>query len=199
MALIGDEVFADFALDPSPHACSVLAQRETVTCSLGGLSKSAGLPQLKLGWTAFAGPQSKIGDVLVAYEVIADAYLSVATPVQVATPILLRESVHVRRQIQARVRANLAQLRHLAADYPAVRVLTCEGGWSAVVQLPAVRSEEALVLELVNEDHVLVYPGYFFDFDREAFVVVSLLVEPDLFARGVSRLLLRAMSPVRQS
>jgi hypothetical protein len=198
LALIGDEVFADFPLDPSPAARSVLAQRDVVTCSLGGLSKSAGLPQLKLGWVGFSGPPSKLTDVLPAYEVIADAYLSVSTPVQVAAPALLSEGAGIRAQIQARVASNLARLRELAASYPAVRVLTCEGGWSAVVQVPALASEEALVLQLLTEDHVLVHPGYFFDFEREAFLVVSLLIETELFAQGVSRLLARATTSIPQ-
>jgi alanine-synthesizing transaminase len=196
LALIGDEVFADFALDPSPAARSVLAQADVITCSLGGLSKSIGLPQIKLGWIGFAGPSAKLAEVLTAYEVIADAYLSVSTPVQVAAPALLADGVGMRAQIHARVASNLARLRDLAADYPAVRVLTCEGGWSAVVHVPALGSEEALVLHLLTEDHVLVHPGYFFDFEREAFLVVSLLLEPDLFAQGVSRLLARATTPI---
>jgi alanine-synthesizing transaminase len=198
VALIGDEVFADFALDPSPAATSVLAQSTAMTCSLGGLSKSTGLPQLKLGWIAFTGPASTLTSVLAAYEVIADAYLSASTPVQMAASMLLEEGARVRAQILTRVSSNLSRLREVAADYPAVGVLTCEGGWSAVVQVPALRSEEALVLQLLDEEHVLVHPGYFFDFPREAFVVVSLLVEPDSFRQGVSRLLNRATAPTSQ-
>jgi len=199
LALIGDEVFADYPLDALSPPPSVLARSEAVTCSLGGLSKSTGLPQLKLGWVAFGGPSSTLASIVTAYEVIADAYLSVATPVQVAAPSLLREGAQIRAQIQARVAANLARLRELAVDHPAVQVLPCEGGWSAVLQVPAVQSEEALVLDLLNEDHVLVHPGYFFDFEREAFVVVSLLVEPAVFERGVTRLLARATTRISQS
>lgn len=199
LALVGDEVFADYPLDAAPAAVSVLAQQEVLTCSLGGLSKSVGLPQAKLGWIGFAGPGDILTDVLNAYEVIADAYLSVSMPVQVAAPSLLDTGAAVRSAIGARVAANLAALRAEAALHPAVTVLTCEGGWSAVLRLPAVRSEESLVLELLTEDRVLVHPGYFFDFAHEAFVVVSLLVHPDLFARGVARLLARATRPVDRS
>jgi hypothetical protein len=116
----------------------------------------------------------------------------VSTPVQVAAPALLRFGAGIRSQIQERISSNLRRLRALAAEYPAVRVLTCEGGWSAVVQVPSILSEESLVLQLLDEDHVLVHPGYFFDFDREAYVIVSLLVEPTQFDRGVSLLLTRA-------
>ena len=195
LALIGDEVFTDFALDGASHAVPVFAQDQVVTCSLGGLSKSAGLPQVKLGWVAFNGPAERIHEVLSGYELVADTYLSVSTPVQVAAPSLIDAGVGIRSQIHARLARNLAALRAAITDYPAATVLTCEGGWSAVVQLPAFRSEEALVLELLNDDHVLVHPGYFFDFPNETFVVVSLLVEPDTFIRGVTRLLARATAP----
>lgn len=198
LALIGDEVFADFPLDPAPGAVSVLAQDDVITCSLGGLSKSVGLPQVKLGWIGFSGPGAAVSDVFTAYEVIADAYLSVSTPVQTAAPGLLEAGAAVRRQIQARLRSNLTALRELVAAYPAVRVLSVEGGWSAVLQLPALRSEEALILELLNEDHVLVHPGYFFDFPSDAFAVVSLIVDPGVFRQGVSRLLKRATTAPTQ-
>ncbi len=197
IALIGDEVFADYPLDPAPHACSVLAQRAAVACSLGGLSKSAGLPQLKLAWIAFSGPPPKLTRLLSAYEILADAYLSVSTPIQKAASALFEQGSGIRAQIQKRLEQNLVTLRQQAAGFPAVTVLRCEGGWSAVVQLPALRSEEALVLELLREDHVLVHPGYFFDFDRGSFVVVSLLAEPSIFTPGVARLLTRATSPAR--
>jgi alanine-synthesizing transaminase len=192
VAMIGDEVFADYPLDAAPHAVSVLNQEEVAAFSLGGLSKSAGLPQLKLGWIGFGGPQRRLASTLLAYEVVADSYLSVATPVQVAAPALLAAGARVRAQIHARVQHNLTALREMAAAYPAVDVLPCEGGWSAVLQIPATRSEEALTLELLNEDHVLVHPGYFFDFERESFVVVSLLVATDVFQQGIARLLARA-------
>jgi aspartate/methionine/tyrosine aminotransferase len=90
------------------------------------------------------------------------------------------------------VRHNLELLRAAVRAYPSASVLACEGGWSAVIQLPSTRSEEALVLELLNHDHLLVHPGYFFDFERESYVVVSLLVQPDIFERGLMRLLARA-------
>ena len=191
-AIIGDEVFADYPLDAAPDATPVLAGGEVPTFSLGGLSKSAGLPQLKLGWIGLGGPAAKVDEALAAYEVIADTYLSVSTPVQAAAAQLIERGTAIRAQILARLRRNLESLRKLAGAHPAANVLRVEGGWSAVVQVPQLRSEEALVLELLDKDDVLVHPGYFFDFGREAFVVVSLLVEPASFDRGVTRLLARA-------
>jgi aspartate/methionine/tyrosine aminotransferase len=191
-AIIGDEVFADYPLDPAPDATPVLAGADVLTFSLGGLSKSAGLPQLKLGWIGFGGPTTKVDEALAAFEVVADTYLSVSTPVQAAAAEIIEQGAAIRGQILARVRRNLESLRSAAAAFPSTDVLRVEGGWSAVIQVPQLRSEEALVLELLDKDDVLVHPGYFFDFSREAFVVVSLLAEPAPFDRAIARLLVRA-------
>lgn len=193
-AIIGDEVFADYPLDPAPNAAAVLPGAELLTFSLGGLSKSAGLPQLKLGWIGFGGPTDIVDRTIAAYEVMADAYLSVSTPVQAAAAELIEHGAVIRAQILSRLRRNLDALRSLAAEHPSVEVLKVEGGWSAVLKVPQLRSDEALVLELLEEDDVLVHPGYFFDFAREAFVVVSLLVEPMAFDRAIGRVLKRAAS-----
>jgi aspartate/methionine/tyrosine aminotransferase len=169
-----------------------MAASEVLTLSLGGLSKSAGLPQVKLGWIGFGGPAAKVDAALAAFEIIADTYLSVSTPVQVAAPSLIEHGALVRAQILARAQQNLATLRTLAAAYPSIAVLPVEGGWSAVLQVPAVRSEDALALELLDQDDVLVHPGYFFDFPREAYVVLSLLPPPTVFEPAVTRVLRRA-------
>jgi aspartate/methionine/tyrosine aminotransferase len=192
LVLIGDEVFADYPLDAAPKARPVLSATDVIACSLGGLSKSSGMPQLKLGWIGFGGPNERVTDLMNAYEVVADTYLSVSTPVQTALNDLLTAGAAIRRQIQARITRNLGSLRDFAAHAPSVSVLNVEGGWSAVVKVPAYRSEEALVLELLREDHILVHPGYFFDFESEAFIVVSLLSDPDTFDRSVDQVLKRA-------
>src|SRR6185436_6911323 len=159
---------------------------------LGGLSKSAGLPQLKLGWIGCGGPSTKVDEALAAYEMIADTYLSVSTPVQIAAAELIEQGAAIRAQILARVRRNLESLRTLATAHPSAVVLPVEGGWSAVIQVPQLRGEEALVLQLLDRDDVLLHPGYFFDFEREAFVIVSLLVDPAVFDRAIARVLARA-------
>ena len=192
LPLIGDEVFADYALDPAPHATHILAGGDVVAFSLGGLSKSAGLPHLKLGWIGFGGPAERVNEMMAAYEIVADTYLSVSTPVQAAAGELIASGSAIRAQLLARIRRNLDALRAQAMAFPSIRVLPVEGGWSAVVQVPATGSEEALVLALLEKDGVLVHPGYFFDFPREAFIVISLLVEPESFDRAVARVLARA-------
>lgn len=193
-AIIGDEVFADYPLDAAPDAAAVLPGAEVLTFSLGGLSKSSGLPQLKLGWIGVGGPAAIVDRTLAAYEIMADTYLSVSTAVQAAAAELIEQGAGIRAQILARVRRNLDALRTAAEKHPSIDVLRVEGGWTAVLQVPQIRSEESLVLELLEQDDVLVHPGYFFDFSREAYVVVSLLVEPVAFDIAIGRLMKRASS-----
>jgi aspartate/methionine/tyrosine aminotransferase len=192
LALIGDEVFADYPLGAERlSGPSVLAQPRTLTFGLGGLSKTVGLPQVKLGWIAVAGPDTLVRDALERLEIIGDTYLSVSTPVQRAAPELLAGGATVREQICARLRKNLEQLRRAAHRHPSCTLLNVEAGWYAVIQVPATRGEEAIVLDLLEQDGVLVHPGYFFDFPREAFLVLSLLPAPDEFREGVDRLFIR--------
>jgi len=189
IAIIADEVFLDYALRGSRlHAVAERATR-ALTFSLGGLSKSAGLPQMKLGWMAVSGPDALVQSALNRLELISDTYLSVATPVQVAAASLIKAGAAVREQIHARVMANLAECRSHVARRGDVTMLEPEAGWCVVLQMPATESEEALVLRLLEREHVLVHPGYFFDFSREAFLVLSLLPEPDVFRDGLARVL----------
>lgn len=189
--LIADEVFAEYELTPGALARSarVLNRDDVLVCSLGGLSKSAGLPQVKLGWMAIAGPDALVDAALERIDFVADAYLSVSTAAQHAAENLIAGGSLVRQQIQQRITVNLDQLRVRTVATPSCRLLYAEGGWYAIVQVPTLVPEEELVLELLRVDHVLVHPGYFFDFARESFLVVSLLPEPALFLEGVSRML----------
>lgn len=189
-ALILDEVFADYPLGPST-AIEETRPAAALTFRLGGLSKSVGLPQVKLGWMAVDGPEPLVAEALERIELVCDTYLSVSTPVQVAAPRLLTEGAVVRQAILERVRGNYAALRHLTAGVPAVEVLPAGGGWSAVLRVPAVRPEEELVVDLLESAGVLVHPGFFFDFPHEAFLVVSLLPPSTVFEEAIRRLSLR--------
>jgi alanine-synthesizing transaminase len=189
-ALIADEVFLDYPLDGS-GATSFAAASEALTFTLGGLSKSIGLPQLKLAWIAVGGAPDEVGAALERLEFIADTFLSVATPVQLALPELLRAGAGVRDAIAARCRANLAALRAAARRCPEVTVPRVDGGWSAVLRFPAVIGEEDLVLALLAEDGVAVQPGFFFDFPRDGTLVLSLLPAEETFRAGAERLIAR--------
>lgn len=194
VAIIGDEVFADYPLGSGaePPGVSVLQQSRALAFGLGGLSKSVGLPQVKVAWIGVAGPAALVDEAMAGLEIIADTYLSVSTPAQLALGELLRRGAAVRAAIQARVAANLERLRVALRGASSLSLLEPRGGWSAVVQVPATRGEETLALALIEGDGVLVHPGYFFDFPREAFVVVSLLPEPAVFDTGMAAVLARA-------
>lgn len=191
MAIVADEVFAEYELEPGAAraAARVPDRTDVLTFSLGGLSKSVGLPQVKLGWMAMAGPTREVERALTRIEFACDAYLSVSTPVQIAAGELLDHGADVRRQIQSRVAANYRSLFDMASGSPVCHVMHAEGGWSAILRVPAIESEEEMVLTLLDHEGVLIHPGYFFDFPHEAYVIVSLLVREATFVEGVRRLL----------
>jgi alanine-synthesizing transaminase len=187
---ISDEVFADYSFTDDPHRAGPAAAvaGESLAFSLGGLSKSAGLPSWKLGWIRVGGPPDVRRRIVSALELVADSYLSVATPVQRALPGALDLAPRIRAVILERVRGNLSVLRRMVAGLPGVELLEPAGGWSAVLRVSRPIPDEELVLELLDRTGVLVHPGYFFDFASEDYLVLSLLPEPARFAEGVRRL-----------
>lgn len=190
-ALIVDEVFWEYPLgDPLPEPASFIAPA-CLVFRLGGLSKSVGLPQVKLGWIAVEGPAALAAEALDRLELICDSYLSVSTPVQGAAPELIQRGREIHDQIAARVCENYRTLLTRLGESQGVTLLHAEAGWSAVLRVPAIASEEQLALDLLERHAVLVYPGYFFDFRHEAFLIVSLLPAPDTFVRGIDAILER--------
>lgn len=183
LAILSDEVFSDYGFEPDPARAATLAgNTRALTFSMSGLSKIAGLPQMKLGWMVASGPEHEAA--LERLEWIADTYLSVSTPVQLALPKLLEMPPPIRE----RTAANLSALRG-RVEGSAVNVLNVEGGWYAILQVPRTRSEEEWVLGLLRDADVLVQPGFFYDFEMEAFLVVSLLTEPEVFEEGARRVI----------
>ncbi|MBK8482517.1 MAG: aminotransferase class I/II-fold pyridoxal phosphate-dependent enzyme [Proteobacteria bacterium] len=185
--MIGDEVFHEYGWSDQPQV-RITTAPEVLSFHLGGLSKLIGLPQLKLGWIAVAGPRAQRQAALRRLEIIADTYLSVGAPVQLAAARLLALGLPVQQALRARVRANRAWLLdHLWQTGAPMTLLEGAGGWSGVLRLPAPRGEEALVLELLERERVVVHPGYFFDFDGGgSHVIVSLLVPPETLRAGVA-------------
>jgi alanine-synthesizing transaminase len=189
LPIIGDEVFWDFPLRDAPSdRMSVLDAGAPLMFSLGGLSKSSALPQLKLGWIAIGGESPAVASAREKLELVADTYLSVSTPVQTSAAALIASGAAIREQIRERAERNLASLARMAGRHPALNLLKAEGGWSAVLRVPALVTEEALVVALIEEDGVLVHPGYFFDFAHEAYLVVSLLTPPAQFDEAIERI-----------
>lgn len=190
LALIADEVFVDYAFENSPERFgSTAGARGVLTFTLNGLSKTAGLPHLKCGWIVVSGESPTAGEAIDRLEILSDTFLSVNTPVQIALPELLRASQGTRQEILSRVKGNYEALRHLVSSGgSALTPLQTEGGWCAVVRIPRTKSEEDWALELLDQKGVSLYPGYFFDFEQEGYLVLSLLPEPEIFRRAVGGL-----------
>jgi aspartate/methionine/tyrosine aminotransferase len=182
LSLIVDEVFLDYALDqPAPSFAAGLEGVPVYVVS--GMSKIAGLPQMKAAWIVATGPQAPAA--LDRLEIVADTFLSMNAPVQWALPAWLEGREAIRRQISARVRANLAELDRQLAPLPAVSRLKVEGGWYAVVRIPAIEPDEQTVLALL-ERGVWVHPGYFFGMPDSGWLVVSLLGPEAEFRTGAA-------------
>jgi len=188
LALISDEVFSDYDFAPDPHRAGTLATvTDCLAFAMSGLSKIAGLPQMKLGWIAVSGPEVLRVEAFEKLEWIADTYLSVSTPVQWAAESLLQAGEQVQMQIRERCATHLSLAREALAGSSG-NILAVEGGWYITVQVPRVRSEEEWTLELLERENVLVQPGFFYDFDSEAYLVLSLLTAPEPFREGIARL-----------
>jgi alanine-synthesizing transaminase len=188
MAIIADEVFLDFALDGN-RAASFAANSGALTFTLSGLSKISGLPQMKAAWLAVSGPQNLKREALARLEIIADTYLSVNAPVQLALPVLFEQRHTFQKQLLLRVRGNLAELDRQLAGQKACSRLAVEGGWNAVLRVPATRSDEDLALELLTAEGVYVHPGHLYDFPADRFLVVSLIIQGMGFSQGIANAL----------
>jgi alanine-synthesizing transaminase len=188
-ALIVDEVFLDYAHDGEPRS-SFVSNADALTFTLSGVSKISALPQMKLAWLAVSGPEERVSPALARLEVIADTYLSLNAPVQLAAPVLLGQRKQVQPLLLDRLRVNLGELdRQLASQPSSCTRLQTEGGWYAVVRVPAVQNDEELAVEFVRKMAVIVHPGHFYDFSSDGYLVLSLIAEPAEFREGVARLL----------
>jgi aspartate/methionine/tyrosine aminotransferase len=188
LAVVADEVFLDFALDGAARHSFAASQR-ALTFTLSGLSKISALPQMKLAWIVASGPKDLTQQAIARLEVIADTYLSVNTPIQLAAPILLEQRHSIQRQLNGRVAANLAELDRRLTETQGITRLEVEGGWYAVLRVPVTRSDEELAVELLEKEGVLLHPGHFYDFPRDGYLVLSLITPQEEFATGLKRVL----------
>jgi alanine-synthesizing transaminase len=188
LALIVDEVFLDYAHDGAPRP-SFVTNTGALTFTLSGVSKISALPQMKFAWLATSGFKDLVEQAGARLEVIADTYLSMNTPIQLAAPVLLEQRKQVQPVLLDRLRVNLEELDRLLASHPSCQRLQVEGGWYAILRVPALGTDEDLAIDLVRKVGVLVHPGHFYDFSGEGHFVVSLITEPGVFAEGVARVL----------
>jgi aspartate/methionine/tyrosine aminotransferase len=191
LALIADEVFGDYGFtDDESRAKSLVSNDSALTFVMSGLSKILALPQMKLGWIVTNGPVGLREEAIERLDFIADTFLSVAAPVQHSAGAWLRLRRSMQDQILDRVRGNLNWLSCVTEGSP-LRLLSVEGGWYATLEAPRQFTEEEWAMRLLEEDDVLTHPGYFFDFPREAFLVLSLLPRAETFHESINRILAR--------
>jgi aspartate/methionine/tyrosine aminotransferase len=188
LSLIVDEVFLDYAHDGASRP-TFAANQDVLTFTLSGLSKISGLPQMKVAWSATSGPSEHVANALARLEIIADTFLSMNAPLQLATPILLEQRKNLQPMLLDRLRANLEELDRQLAKQSACKRLDVEGGWYAVLRVPVTQSDEELAIEILRKFSVLVHPGHFYDFPRDGYLVVSLITPNDEFREGSRRVL----------
>ena len=188
LSLIADEVFLDYAHDGVPRS-TFAANREALTFTLSGLSKISGLPQMKVAWLATSGPEEEVNVALARLEVIADTYLSMNAPIQLAAPVLLDQRKNIQPLLLDRLRSNLEELDLKLSRQKTCQRLLVEGGWYTALRVPVTQSDEDLAVDVLRKLSVLVHPGHFYDFPADGFLVVSLITPPEIFREGMERVL----------
>ena len=185
-AIIADEVFGSYYFSSDPGRANTLTSSNSVlSFSLNGISKLLGLPQFKLSWIIVRDNSKQTHEALKRLDIIADTFLSVNTPVQVALPKLLEYSQFIGEQIRRRVYSNYRLLQR-AFTGSSVSVFQAEGGWYAVLQLSQLHDDDEWAVELLHQQNILVYPGHFFNMEQKSCIVLSLLPSPELFAASLS-------------
>jgi alanine-synthesizing transaminase len=206
MAVIADEVFLDFAYgdgnarremvkNSRPRGTagrkpvSLAVNGGALTFTMSGLSKISGLPQMKAAWLVASGPEELKTKALERLEVIADTYLSMNAPVQLALPELLQQRHGFQKQVMVRVRKNVAELDRQLSQKKSCSRLEIEGGWYAVLRVPATKSDDDLAVELLTSKGIYVHPGHFYDFSTDGYLIVSLIMQEREFGEGIRQLL----------
>jgi len=189
-ALIVDEVFLEYSFGKDDRRMgSTAGPADVLTFTLDGISKMAGLPQMKLGWIAVSGPRKPVNEAAGRLEILCDTYLSVNTPVQNALPRIIRSAGSTASDILSRVKANYSDLRSYRTAGSPCSVLNCEGGWYGILRVPATMTDGRWAEEILRSTGVYLFPGYFFDFEREGYLVVSLLVQRAIFRRALGKII----------
>jgi aspartate/methionine/tyrosine aminotransferase len=185
LSLIVDEVFLDYAHDGAMRQ-TFASNNAVLTFTLSGLSKISGLPQMKVAWIITSGPERPVNEALARLEIIADTYLSMNAPLQLATPVLLEQRRHIQPLLLDRARANLEELDRNLSKQKSCQRLAVEGGWYAVLRVPVTQLDEDLAIDILRKVSVLVHPGHFYDFPNDGYLVVSLITPPENFRKGIS-------------
>lgn len=195
LALISDEVFLDYPLNPKERPLSFVGNTEALTFTLSGVSKVVGLPQMKLSWIVVSGPATDVKAACERLEVISDTFLSVSTPTQLSSVTWLKKRGPIQHEIQKRIKENEALLIHYLSNRDDIRYLPSEGGWYGVLKLSDATRADSIAIDCLTHDGVFIHPGYFFDFNDDTFLIVSFLTKSLVFKKGISKLLKRLEVP----
>lgn len=188
LALIADEVFLDYSHDHATRR-TFAANRDALTFTLSGLSKICALPQMKVAWMVTTGPEEHVKPALARLEIIADTFLPMNAPTQLATPVLLDQRGNMQAQLMERILGNREELCQQLAGNKHCELLDLQGGWYGVLRVPATQSDEDLAIALLRGRSVLMHPGHFYDFPADGFLVVSLITPQTEFREGIARVL----------
>jgi aspartate/methionine/tyrosine aminotransferase len=188
LALIVDEVFIDYPLVTTQEIISTAGGSDVLTFTLNGISKMCGLPQMKLGWFVVGGSGLDVQEACERTEVLCDTFLSVNSPVQVALPRLLQYGEIIRQQIQKRIKSNYSLLQSFTNHQSPFTTHQCEGGWYGILRVPKIKTDEEWAIELLEKRNVHCFPGYFFDFQTEGNLVISLLAEEEIFNQSINEI-----------
>jgi alanine-synthesizing transaminase len=187
-ALLSDEVFLDYLDVPERFKDrTLIGGPDVLSFSMSGISKVAGLPQMKVSWIAVSGPDDLVKEAMARLEIIADTFLSVSTPVMRAIPDILDAAEPWQAKLRARIAENRRTLEAMVAGPCTLR--KSEGGWYAMIDVPAVKEDETWALEILEKEKVLIHPGYLFDVEEPSVLVASLIMAPEVFAEGMKRVL----------
>ena len=191
VAIIADEVFYDYDLEPFDGNARLAGETGTLTFPLDGFSKTLAAPHAKVGWIQVSGPAAEVDEAKRRLDVVADDYLPMSEIIAKQIPAMLGAAAAQTARVRERVQTNLAALHTMLDDdeQGMVSVLRAEGGWNVLLRVPSVLDENELVLSMIEKHGISGQPGYFFDMTSNGYLAISLLPEPDEFRHNVQTVL----------
>lgn len=191
VAIIADEVFYDYDLEPFGGTARLAGETGTLTFALDGFSKTLAAPHAKVGWIQVSGPAAEVDEAKRRLDVVADDYLPMSEIIAKQIPAMLGAAAAQTARVRERVQTNLAALHTMLDDdeQGMVSVLRAEGGWNVLLRVPSVLDENELVLSMIEKHGISGQPGYFFDMTSNGYLAISLLPEPDEFRHNVQTVL----------